>query len=138
MEMKMAVASKNKDGEWVVSDSLRVNKYYLEGTVDETKAALNVVRDSAVAMGMVGEGRINISAERGYYSDDYEVNVIYYFTRCENTEERETREAAEARTKAAAKAKRKAAAENKRLQNDDEYAEFLRLKEKFAVTEKIA
>lgn len=127
----MAIARKNKDGEWVVSAEIGVSRYDLEGTVDEIKAALDVMRNSAVAMGMVGEGRVDISTERGYYSDDYEVKVTYYFDRYEYPAEKEKREAMEAKLKADAKAKRKATAEKKKLMADPEYAEFERLKAKF-------
>jgi predicted alpha/beta superfamily hydrolase len=64
-------------------------------------------------------------------TNGYELRVKYYFTRVENDKERSTREAAEAKVKAEKSAKRKVAAEKKRLKADAEYAEFLRLKEKF-------
>jgi len=49
----------------------------------------------------------------------------------EDAKEKATREKAETKAKEAAAAKRKANAEAKKLKDDLDYAEFLRLKEKF-------
>lgn len=127
----MGVAYKNNDGEWVVSEKIDISRYDLEGSIESIKAALDAVRDRAVAMGMANEGSVDISVQRGYYGDDYELVIEYLFSRYENDRERETRLANEAKLKAAAKAKRKAAAERKKLMADPEYAEFERLKAKF-------
>ncbi len=80
---------------------------------------------------MVGEGRFDFDIERGYYGDDYELKVSYYFDRVENEKEKDAREKAEAMIKASAAEKRKKAAEARKLKKDAEYAEFLRLKAKF-------
>ena len=49
---------------------------------------------------MVGEGRFDFDIERGYYGDDYELKVSYYFDRVENEKEKDAREKAEAMIKA--------------------------------------
>ena len=127
----MKVAYKNRNGVWVVADELAVNKYELEGTIDEVKAVLDNVRAQAVAMGMVGDGRLDFNARRGYYDDDYEVEVYYYFDRLETEAERLKRVKAEDLRKEEAKLKRQLAAEKKKQKTDPEYAEFERLKAKF-------
>lgn len=123
----MALANKDKDGEWVVREEITIDRYDLEGTIDSIYAALNQVRDRARAMGMKGEGTVDLSVRY----DGYEPEVRYYFSRYETDQERERREAAEAKLKDEAKAKRRAAAEKRKLKNDPEYAEFERLKAKF-------
>lgn len=127
----MKVAYKDRNGIWVVADELAVNKYELENTVDEVKAVLDNVRTQAVAMGMVGDGRLDFNCRRGYYDDDYEVEVYYYFDRLETEAERLKRVKAEELRKEEAKLKRKLAAEKKKLKTDPEYVEFERLKAKF-------
>ena len=124
-------AYKAVNGEWVVSERISMSTSELEGSVDEIKAALDAVRNRAAAMGMVGEGRVDISVSRGYYNDDYDLEIEYYFTRAENTVERDDRMAREARIKDEARAKRKAAAEKKRMKADAEYVEYERLRAKF-------
>ena len=127
----MKTAYKNRDGEWVVSEQIKMNRSDFEGSVDSIKAALDEVRDRATAMGMVGEGTVDISLNRGFYSDDYEMEVEYYFTRYEYPVEQERRLEREAKDKAAAAAKRKEAAQKRKLKNDPEYVEFERLRAKF-------
>jgi hypothetical protein len=127
----MKTAYKNHDGEWVVAERIKMSRYDLEGSVDSIKAALDEVRDRATAMGMVGEGSVDITLNRGFYSDDYEMEVEYFFTRYEYPAEMEKRLEREAKDKAAAAAKRKEAAQKRKLKNDPEYAEFERLKAKF-------
>ncbi len=117
---------------YVVSDKLNVDRYSLAGTIDNVIKELESVRRKAADMGMVGEGSLDISIESGYYDDDYTVTVItYYFDRAENEKEKTIREKVEVLERDRAAAKRKATAEKKQLKTDAEYAEFLRLKEKF-------
>ena len=129
------MAARKENGIYVVSDSVEVNHYYFEGTADQVKANIDLVVERAIAEGMVGEGTFDFSIETGYY-DNPELRVSYYFNRTENVKERDKREAAENKVKAEAAAKRKAAAEKKKLKEDAEYAEFLRLTEKFGVFKK--
>jgi len=110
-----------------------VNRYDFEGTVEKIKANLDRVREEAVALGMTSEGYVDMSVSRGYYGDDYDLEIVYRFNRSETEEERARREDLERRDREAAKAKRKAAAEKKRLKDDPEYVEFERLKAKFGV-----
>ncbi len=126
----MATAYKNREGEWVVSEKIEVNRYDLEGSIDTIKTALDLVRERATAMGMVGEGTVDISVTNDFY-DGYNLDVEYYFVRYENDKERERRLANEATMKATAAAKRKEAAQKRKMKNDPEYAEFERLKAKF-------
>ena len=126
----MALAHKDRDGEWIVPCELTIDRYDLEGSVDSIKTALDGVRGQAVAMGMKGEGSVDISVTNGFY-DSYELEIRYYFSRYETDQERERREANEARLKDEAKAKRRAAAQLRKMRNDPEFAEFERLKAKF-------
>lgn len=117
---------------YVVSDKLNVDRYSLEGTLDNVIKELESVRRRAVDLGMVGEGSLDISIESsGYYNDDYIV-ITYCFDRVENEKEKTIREKVEVLERDRAAAKRKAAVEAKKLKADAEYAEFLRLKEKFS------
>lgn len=132
------MAARKENGIYVVYlvyDSVEVNRYDFEGTADQVKANIDLVVERAIAEGMVGEGTFDFSIETGYY-DNPTLMVSYYFNRTETVKERDKREAAENKVKAEAAAKRKAAAEKKKLKEDAEYAEFLRLKEKFGVFEK--
>ena len=119
------------NGIYVVSDKLIVNRYSLEGTLDNVIKELESVRRMATDMGMVGEGSLDIYTESVYYSSDYETVITYCFDRVENDKEKLIREETEAKLKNEAAKKRKVAAEKKKLKDDAEYAEFLRLKEKF-------
>ena len=125
-----------ENGIYVVNDKFTVNRYGLEGTIDNVIKELESVRKMAVDMGMVGEGSLDISTESVYFSSDYETVITYYFTRTENDKEKLIREETEAKLKNEAAKKRKVAAEKKKLKDDAEYAEFLRLKEKFGVMDK--
>jgi len=125
------MSRKNEDGIYVVGDKLAVERYNIEGNIYSIIEELQNIRDKAVDMGMVNEGSLDITTERGYYSDDYEIVITYYFDRVETEKEKATREKAEAKRKEEATKKRKATAEAKKLKADAEYAEFLRLKEKF-------
>lgn len=109
------MVARKENGLYVVSDSFEVSRCDFGGTAGQLKANIDLVVEKALAMGMVGEGSFDIDASRGYYYNDYEITISYYFTRVENDKERGDREAAEARVKAAASAKRKAAAEKKKL-----------------------
>lgn len=140
------MVARKENGIYVVSESFEVDRDDFYGTADQLKASIDLVVEKARAMGMVGEGTFDMGVERDYPyfgQNSYELRIIYYFTRVENDKERATREAAEAKVKAAAEAKvkaavsakRKAAAEKKKLKDDAEYAEFLRLKERFGVVE---
>lgn len=129
------MVARKENGIYVVNEMFDVNRYDFDGTADQLKANIDLVVEKARAMGMVGQGTFDMEVGRDYY-DGYELRIKYYFTRVENDKERGDREAAEARVKAAASAKRKDAAEKKKLKTDAEYAEFLRLKEKFGVLDK--
>jgi hypothetical protein len=129
--MEMRMARKNENGIYVNHDKISCDRYSFEGSAGWVKTYIDSVVDDARAKGMVGEGNFDFSVSRGYYGDDYELNITYNFERVETDKERFAREAAEAKLKADAAAKRKAAAEKKKLTKDAEYAEFLRLKEKF-------
>ena len=129
----MTMARKDSNGEWTVGAELVVDRYNFEGTIEQIKAKLDTVREEALALGMRGEGYVDMSASRGYYGDDYDLEIVYRFNRLETEEERARREDLERRDREAAKAKRRAAAEKKRLKEDPEYAEFERLKAKFGV-----
>ena len=123
--------SRKENGIYIVSDKLTVDRYSLEGTLDVVIKELESVRKMAMDMGMVGEGSLDFSiSESGYYNDA-NIEITYYFDRVENEKEKATREKAEAKVKKDAAAKRKATAEAKKLKDDLDYAEFLRLKEKF-------
>ena len=130
------MSRKNEDGVYVNYDKLTCDRYMFEGTADSVKAYIDQVVVTALAKGMVGEGRFDFSIGRGYYGDDYELDITYEFDRVETEKEKVAREKAEAKRKEAAAEKRKATAEAKKLKADAEYAEFLRLKEKFGVLEK--
>lgn len=127
----MVMARKDSNGEWTVGAELPVDRYNFEGTIESIKANLDRVREEAVALGMTGEGYVDISVTRGYYGDDYDMEIVYRFNRLETAGERARREDLERRDREAAKAKRRAAAEKKRLKEDPEFAEFERLKAKF-------
>lgn len=129
------MVARKENGLYVVSDSFDVDRYDFDGTADQLKANIDLVVEKARAMGMVGQGTFDMEVGSGYY-DGYELRIKYYFTRVENDKERAMREDVEAKVKAEKSAKRKAAAEKKKLKADAEYAEFLRLKEKFGVLEK--
>ena len=86
----------------------------------------------ALALGMKGEGSVDISVTDGYYSD-YAMTITYYFSRYETDAERERREVLEDKLKDEARKKRRAADQLRKLKNDPEYAEFERLKAKFGV-----
>lgn len=129
------MSRKNEDGVYVVRADLTVDRYSLEGNLDYVIKELESVRKMATDMGMVGEGSLDISTDGGYYNDT-NIVITYYFDRAENEKEKAAREAAEARAKDEAAKKRKATVEAKKLKTDAEYAEFLRLKEKFGVLEK--
>lgn len=125
------MSRKNENGIYVNYDKVTCERYSFEGTAENVKAYIDEVVEKAKEKGMVGEGRFDFSVGRGYYDNDYELDVTYEFDRVETEKEKATREKAEARRKEDAAKKRKATAEAKKLKADAEYAEFLRLKEKF-------
>jgi hypothetical protein len=125
------MAYKNKDGVWIDRDTIECDRYEFDTTAEKLKAYIDSIVDAATAKGMVGEGTFDFDLNTGWHSDCCELTVKYGFERFENDKERSAREAEVAKVKAAAAAKRKAAAEKKKLAKDAEYAEFLRLKEKF-------
>lgn len=129
------MARKNENGVYVNYDKIICDRYSFEGTAENVKAYIDNIVEAAKTHGMVGEGTFDFSVCRGYYDDDYELNVTYEFERVETEKEKATREKAEAKLKEEAAKKRKATAEKKKLKADAEYAEFLRLKEKFSVLE---
>lgn len=131
------MTARKENGIYVVRDEFEVNRYDFDGTADQLKANIDLVVEKARAKGMVGDGTFDFDIEtRGYYDDYYEIKVTYYFDRTETEKEKAAREKVEAKLKEEAAKKRKATAEKKKLKADDEYAEFLRLKEKFGVLEK--
>jgi hypothetical protein len=130
------MSRKNEDGIYVNYERFDCDRYCFEGTAESVKAYIDTMVEAAKAKGMVGEGRFDFDVGRGYYGDDYELSVTYGFDRVETEKEKATREKAEAKRKEAAAAKRKATVEAKKLKADAEYAEFLRLKEKFEVLNK--
>ena len=121
--------ARKENGIYVVREIMEVNRYDFDGTADEVKANIDLIVEKARAKGMVGDGRFDFDVEREY--DYYTLNVTYDFDRIETDKERATREKAEAKAKEVAAEKRKKAAEARKLKKDAEYAEFLRLKEKF-------
>lgn len=130
------MSRKNKDGVYVNNEKISCDRYSFEATADSVKAYIDSVVATATDRGMVGEGCFDFALSRGYYSDDYEVVVTYEFERVETDKEKATREKTEAKRKCETTEKRKATVEAKKLKADAEYAEFLRLKEKFGVLEK--
>lgn len=130
------MARKNENGIYVNYDSIPCNRWSFEGTAESVKDYIDTIVEKAKEKGMVGEGRFDFTTVSGYYGDDYELNVKYEFERVETEKEKAAREKAEAKLKADAAKKRKETIEKKKLKADAEYAEFLRLKEKFGVLEK--
>ena len=125
------MSRKNKDGIYVNYDKISCDRYNFEGTAESVKVYIDEIVDKAKEKGMVGDGRFDFSISRGFYGDDYDLNVVYEFDRVETDKEKAAREKAEARLKEDAAKKRKANAEKKKLKADADYAVFLRLKEKF-------
>lgn len=130
------MSRKNENGIYVNYDLIRCDRYSFQGTAEKVKAYIDAVVKAAEDKGMVGEGTFDFTTTRGYYDDDWEVSVSYEFERVETEKEKATREKAEAKRKEAAAAARRAKAEAKMLKADAEYAEFLRLKEKFGNLER--
>ena len=122
------------DGVWLVRDELR-DEFSVSGwrgrEAGEVKATIDAAVDKARAMGMVGEGRFDLTTERDTSFGDYEVVMTYYFDRTETDKEKVRREKIEAKMKADAAAARKKAAEKRKLKKDTEFAEYERLKAKF-------
>jgi hypothetical protein len=125
------MTARKENGIYVVRETMEVNRYDFDGTADALKANIDLVVEKARAKGMVGEGYFDFDLNRGYYNGDCELEVTYNFDRTETDRERTAREWAEAKAKEVAAEKRKKAAEARKLKKDAEYAEFLRLKEKF-------
>lgn len=125
----MAKLARKKNGIYVVRETIEVNRYDFDGTADALKANIDLVVEKARAKGMVGDGYFDFDVEREY--DCYTLTVTYNFDRIETDREKAAREAIEAKIKEDAAKKRKKAAEARKLKKDNEYAEFLRLKEKF-------
>ena len=115
---------------WIVDDVITCSRWSFEGKADDVKAYIDEIVAKAETMGMVGEGRFDLTTERDYY-DSYEIVMTYYFERTETDKEKDTREKAEAKAKAAAAEKRKKDAEKRKLKKDAEFAEYKRLKAKF-------
>lgn len=123
------MTARKENGIYVVRETMEVNRYDFDGTADALKANIDLVVEKARAKGMVGDGYFDFGVERDY--DYYVLNVTYNFDRTETDRERTARERAEAKLKEDAANKRNKAAEARKLKKDAEYAEFLRLKEKF-------
>jgi hypothetical protein len=125
----ITMAARKENGIYVVRETMEVNRYDFDGTADALMDTIDLVVEKARAKGMVGDGYFDFDVERDY---DYCVlNITYNFDRTETDRERTARERAEAKLKEDAANKRKKAAEARKLKKDAEYAEFLRLKEKF-------
>ena len=129
------MSRKNEDGVYVNYDKVTCDRYMFDGSAENVKLYIDEIVAKAKEKGMVGDGCFDFSVSRGYYDDDYELNITYEFDRVETEKEKAAREKVEAKRKEAAAEKRKAKAEVKKLKADAEYAEFLRLKEKFGVLE---
>lgn len=129
------MSRKNENGIYVNYDKINCDRYSFESTAERVKEYIDSVVEKANKSGMVGEGRFDFSVGRGYYGDDYDLAITYEFDRVETEKEKFTRENAAAKLKADAAKKRKANAEKKKLKADAEYAEFVRLKEKFSAIE---
>jgi hypothetical protein len=125
------MTARKENGIYIVRENMEVNRYEFDGTAEELKANIDLIVEKARAKGMVGEGRFDFDLVRGQYCDDYELEVVYYFDRVENEKEKAKREVVEAKLKEDASKKRKKAAEARKLKKDAEYAEYMRLKEKF-------
>jgi hypothetical protein len=125
------MVARKENGIYVVREEMEVSRYEFDGTAEDLKRNIDLIVDKARAKGMVGEGRFDFDLVLGQYCDNYELEVTYCFDRTENDKERAVREKIEARDKEEAAIKRKKAAEVRKLKKDAEYAEFLRLKEKF-------
>lgn len=125
------MSRKNKDGIYVNYDKIECDRYMFEGTAESVKDYIDEIVEKAKEKGMVGEGIFDFSINRDFYGDGYELEVVYEFDRVETDKEKAAREKAEALLKEASAKKRKANAEKKKLKADADYAEFLRLKEKF-------
>lgn len=126
------MTARKKDGVWLVRETMAVDRWGFDGTANDLKAYIDSVVDRALVMGMVGEGRFDFDTEdEGFYSPSFTIKVTYCFERVENEKEQARREAAEAKLKEEKAAKRRAAADARKLKQDAEYAEYLRLKEKF-------
>jgi hypothetical protein len=124
------MTARKENGIWVVREVMEVNRYDFDGTAEEVKANVDFIVEKARAKGMISEGRFDFDLRREYY-DGCVLEVTYDFDRTETDKERAAREKAAAKAKEVAAAKRKKAAEARKLKKDAEYAEFLRLKEKF-------
>ena len=108
---------KNEDGIYLKREHLLCDRSSFEGSAESAKAYIDSIVKKAKEEGMVGEGRFAFYPVPVYYEGEYELNIYYEFDRLETEKEKEKRE--------------KAAAQTKKLKADAEYAEFLRLKEKF-------
>jgi hypothetical protein len=124
------MVTRKENGIYVKYDNFELSIDNFDGTADVLKAAIDSAVEKAKKMGMVKEGTFSFEARNSYY-DGLEVVVYYSFWRTENEKERAIREAAELKEKERKAKRRKIAAEKKKLKDDAEYAEFLRLKEKF-------
>ena len=125
------MTARKENGIYVVRETMEVNRYDFDGTAEELKRNIDLIVEKANAKGMINEGQFEFGLERACFDDDNEINVTYYFDREENDKEKASREKIEAKLKEDASKKRKKAAEVRKLKKDAEYAEFLRLKEKF-------
>ena len=125
------MTARKENGIYVVRETIEVSRYEFDGTAEDLKRNIDLIVERANAKGMINEGRFDFDLERGYYDDDYEIKVAYNFNREENDKEKASREKIEAKLKEDASKRRKKAAEARKLKKDAEYAEFLRLKEKF-------
>ena len=125
------MTARKENGIYVVRESMEVSRYEFDGTAEDLKRNIDLIVERAKTKGMINEGQFDLDLTRGQYSNDYDIKVTYDFERTENEREKASREKIEAKMKEDASKKRKKAAEARKLKKDAEYAEFLRLKEKF-------
>jgi hypothetical protein len=107
-------------------DSIQCDEYSFQSTAKNVKKYIDLIVQQAKEKSMIGEG---VFVSRIYH--DYDTSYVifsYEFERSETEEEKLNREKIEADLKAK---KLKQDAAKRKMKKDAEYAEFLRLKEKF-------
>lgn len=102
-----------------IYDTIICDDYTFYGTADEIKKQINEVLEKADSKGMIEEGVFDVVLEDDYYGSK-RIKIEYRFKRLETEEEKTKRIERDAEVKKARKLKESA-----------DYAEFLRLKEKF-------
>ena len=125
------MSRKNENGIYVNYDNISCDRYSFEVTAERLREYIDQVVVTALAKGMVGEGCFEFNIHRGYDGGYDDLSILYEFERVETEKEKASREKAEAAEKARRAKAAKVAAEKRKMKTDAEYAEFLRLKEKF-------